>query len=154
MIISNSIHFWLIVYSHIPLSFSICFYELLFETIGVDLWTWFQICSKPKTTSTRIKLKETTKKTRTSCVGFKTINESSIEDVDLSSPSHNLSSFCPTPFSIISNEACFHAGASGEFLFNMRFIYSGLPWPNTLRLNWLSTPGLFFAYPIGKCRQN
>ena len=131
---------------------NLLFYELLFETIDDDLWTWFQICSKPKTTRTRIRLKETTKKTRTSCVGFKTINESSIEDDDLSSPSHSLSSFCPTPFSIISNEACFHAGANGEFLFNMRFIYSGLPWPNTLRLNWLSTPGLFLAYPISKCR--
>ena len=111
------------------------------------LWIWFQICSKPKTASVTIKLKQTTKKTRTSWVGFKTINESSIEDVDLSSPNHNLSNFFPTPFSIIIREACLQAGANGEFLFNMRFIYSGLLWPNTLRLNWFSTPGLFFAYP-------
>ena len=91
------------------------------------LWICFQICSKPKTARVAIKLQPTTKKTRTSCVGFKTINESSIEDVDFSSPSHNLSNFFPTPFSIIIREACLQAGASGEFLFKIRFMYSGLP---------------------------
>ena len=126
----------------------IIFYDFdKFDVLACDLWTWFQICSAPKTASAAIMVKQTIKKTRTSWVGFRTIRESSIEDVDLSSPSHNLSSFFPTPFSIIIREACFQAGANGEFLFNMRFMYSGLPCPNTFKLNWLSTPGLFFAYP-------
>ena len=107
-------------------------------------------CSMINTAEHNRMLQLTMKNTNTRWVGFKTVKVSSIEDDDFSSPSHNLSNLEPIPDSINRREACFHAGYKGEFLFNIRFIYSVRPSPNTFKLNLFKTPGLFLAYPRSK----
>ena len=109
-----------------------------------------QDCSTINTAEHSRMLQQTMKNTNTRWVGFKTVKVSSIEDDDFNSPSHNLSNLDPIPDSINRREACFHAGYKGEFLFNIRFIYSVRPSPNTFKLNLFKTPGLFLAYPRSK----
>ena len=115
-----------------------------------SLFTLNQDCSTINTAEHNRMLQLTMKNTNTRWVGFKTVKVSSIDDDDFNSPSHNLSNLDPIPDSIIRSEACFHAGYKGEFLFNIRFIYSVRPSPNTFKLNLFKTPGLFLAYPRGK----